>query len=515
MGQSNPAVKSKKSEAHLSPHPISTYDGVQEHENNVSDMTTLSRAFQQGRLAGAQRREFVTSYGQQYGNRQVQRMLASLNPGHSPNRAIVARSPKTAMATLPAWNKTELKAIQKQLRRLGFYGLAVDGLFGPGTESGLVEAFGGEQWHGFEPEIITEKLKAVETPKGKKGQHNLRYGEMFKDGILDMTLGIGYDEAHWNDKWIPGFQAALAERKFMADTAGAMKLYQQAGREPGAKPFGDFYVKRNALQYKPPAAEERQINAVVRLVYSQDGKQGKEAASAFQEGLVQSDATFYAGHGRYGSGPDFDRNFESFELLDKAGSVVEKLDNYEVLEEILKKEGAKVGRSAWQQFLWRDKNHRIIVHSSNEGNLYLNKTNKHSGEFGGNLINWSLKRNKAEGGRDPNSGKKGSLAEQTAEHPERKYRLAVFDGCSTKDYETSLRDTPGLNTRSTDMIMSQRVVYLHDYINTLVSYVDSILGQQSGEQIIKGMNDQQDKDAPEGKRAAFAGSGLGDNPVIK
>jgi hypothetical protein len=44
--------------------------------------------------------------------------------------------------------------------------------------------------------------------------------------------------------------------------------------------FGELYVKEDALTYKPPAGDERKIHAIVRLVYSIDGSEGKKVANA-------------------------------------------------------------------------------------------------------------------------------------------------------------------------------------------------------------------------------------------
>jgi len=55
--------------------------------------------------------------------------------------------------------------------------------------------------------------------------------------------------------------------------------------------------------------------------------------------MTQGDAAYYSGHGRYGSGPDFDRNFGKFTLKDKDGNVEQVIDDYHVLEDVLRHEG--------------------------------------------------------------------------------------------------------------------------------------------------------------------------------
>ncbi|HEU5055021.1 MAG TPA: DUF4157 domain-containing protein, partial [Kofleriaceae bacterium] len=348
----------------------------------------------------------------------------------------VGQGPGASTAT-PTWPRDKVIAMQRQLRRLGLYTLGIDGVLGRGTDAGLVEAFGGFEWRTMTADDVIGRLTAATPTAGTRGEHNLRYGEMFADGLLDMTLGIGFDEARWHMTAQSGMVSALGARGFVANNALGIRLYNEAGRAVPANAFGTFYVKQNALTYRPPAGAARQIHAVVRLVYSADGSQGAETAQAFRDGMVQSDAAFYAGHGRYGSGPDFDRNF-TFELLDDTGRVEETIADYEELETVLREEGvrARPARSAWQQFEWREQNGRIRVHGDNAGNLFLNPTNRHTGEFGGRLMYWNLQRR--QGGAPVQTGRGNALATQAAAHPERRYRVLVFTGCRTQDYERSI-----------------------------------------------------------------------------
>ncbi|MSP59637.1 MAG: DUF4157 domain-containing protein [Myxococcales bacterium] len=93
-----------------------------------------------------------------------------------------------------SWTKPQIIAIQKELIRLGLYRLTADGDLGQGSQGGLVEAFGGNEWKALAADKTLTRLHAAKAPTGAKGEHNLRYGEMFKDGVLDITLGIGFDE---------------------------------------------------------------------------------------------------------------------------------------------------------------------------------------------------------------------------------------------------------------------------------------------------------------------------------
>jgi hypothetical protein len=436
------------------------------------------------------------------GNRAVQRALRRMDDPRL-QRAVGGKA-------LPAWSKRQLGRIQRYLRRLGLYRLKIDRIFGKGTESALVEAFGGDQWRKMAPGDILTRLKAAKRPAGKRGEHRIRYGEMFKDGVLDITLGIGYDEGDWHKPEIGEILLALIRRGFSFDRKKAAEILNvKAKRSLGKSAFGWFFVRENALTYKPPAGPSRAVHAVVRFVSSPSGGKGKEAAGAFLEGMTQSDVALYGGHGRYGSGPDFDRNMR-YELLDRKGAVVRKIDNYEVLHKILRREGRRrrPKYSSWSQFKWRVRRNRIRVIGSNEGNLFLNAKNRHAREFGAKLMYWNLKR---AGGSKPVTGRKGKLAAAAEQNPERKYRLWVFNGCRTQDYVKSIRKTPKHGAHTTDIIASRRSLYWSDIAETLIAFLDSLLKQQSAGQIIREMDAKQDT---EGRKVrSFRGFGFRDNPI--
>lgn len=246
---------------------------------------------------------------------------------------------------------------------------------------------------------------------------------------------------------------------------------------------------------------------MVRLVYSVDGSNGKDVAGAFQEGMVQSDVAYDSGHGRYGSGPDFDRNF-TFDLLNTDGSVARTITDYHALEHVLAAEGKAAGRGAWKQFLWRVEQKTIRVNGSNDGNVVLNTENPHSNEFGGNLMYWNLTKN----GKVPPkvTGDQGQLGAQAKGAPDRKYRVVVFDGCNSVNYEKQLRKTDGFDAKSADMFGSSRELNWGDEGKTLAAFLDSIIKMQSAEKIAKNMDDQQSAGA-----GSYHAYGVADNPIVK
>jgi hypothetical protein len=457
------------------------------------------------------------------GNSSVSALIAELNPMASPalqREPAAAVAPAPAETEVPDWDNHQLDSIQRQLRRLGLYHMAIDHRFGRGTEAGLVEAFGGNDWRKEEPDVIIGQLTKVKTPK-KGAQHKFRYGELFKDGVLDMTVGLGFTEemvtmpdgtrVPYYLTLLPQFEHVLVdERGFKKDTALAEAVLKQTGRTLDATAVGEFFVLKNALIYTPPVGGPRFVHVVVRLLADKSAGPGGDIGAAFEEGMAQSDVAYYTGHGRYGSGPDFDKNFNKFELLDAAGNVTRPYDggDYEVLGHDLGREGKPFGRSDFDQFLWRVKHNRINVFTSDLGNVYLNPKRRER-EFGAKLIYWALERD----GKKPITGKGGALEAAAAAHPEHKYHVDVFDGCRTRDYETSIHGTAGQDAGSTDIIQTKRTVGFLAESATFAAFLDSIIGQHSAETVIKDMNNALKAKEPHYSGAAFETSGQKYDPT--
>ena len=103
------------------------------------------------------------------------------------------------------------------------------------------------------------------------------------------------------------------------------------------------------------------------------------------------------------------------------------------------------------------------------GNVFVNPKDLHSGEFGAKLIYWSMQQT----GTKPVTGKGGALATDAAAHPEKSYRVLMFDGCRTQDYVKSVRSTPGFDPRSTDIVSTKRSIYLKDEFAALAAFLDA------------------------------------------
>ena len=431
------------------------------------------------------------------------------------------RDGSTVQCAPKEWSRAQIEQIQRELMRLGFLN-GHDGRLGPRTEAALVEVYGGDSWRGSTAPSVLSALKAAKPPSGTKGEHRLRWGEMFKDGVLDMTLGIGFDEQGSSTHARDSFVADLTGRGFTEKKAGnkdLADLYARVGRTLVADSTSRYFLKPDALTYKPPAGSGRKISAVVRLVYSLSGSQGKQVSEAFKSGMVESDIAYYSGHGRYGSGPDFDRNYRfKLYIVDsrtKARTLDRVIDDYEVLRDELAAEGAakKPRLGAWQQFEQRVADGTLEVIGSNEGNVYLNKRNPHPSEFGAKLMFWNLARGGGKGAT-LQTGKTGPLTKAAAARPDKRYRVIVFDGCRSEDYNTSIRATPHFDTQSMDEFGSSHELVWGDEGGTLAAFLDTILKMQSAEEIARRLDDQQ-KSLPKAEHPAYHAYGIGDNPVNK
>ncbi len=455
------------------------------------------------------------------GNAAVQRLLQTRRQSSTISIPILQREPPTAVTAptrpKPAWasDRKQIRTIQKYLRRIGTYRYSVDGKYGPYTDSALVEAFGGDSFRTLDYATTLARVKAARHLSGKRGQRMLRYGEMFRDGVLDITIGVGHDERGGDIMKLAGIHTILEDKGFKKDDAKAQKLYKQAGR-PFVK--GEAYihfVKENALIYTPPAGTPRPIHIVIRIISNTQNLHGAKAAKAFLEGMARSDITYYTGHGRYGSGADFDRNFESFTLLDQHGKLEALFLDYNALHKFLKKEGRRHRRSAWRQFLWREKRGRIKVKLRNEGNIFINPKNYHPYEFGARLIYWALKK----GGAKLATGPSGAISQEMKKAGAQRYRIVVFAGCRTKDYHRMLRGTPGLGTKTAHLLETTKTIKTADAAQIFGAFLESLLGQFSANAIVKAMDINQDvqKRVKGAKylRGTFRSRGTKYDPVVR
>lgn len=283
-----------------------------------------------------------------------------------------------------------------------------------------------------------------------------RYDALFANGVVSVMFGVGFDEDGANRAVDTGVEEALLARGFVRDDALAVKLLRDSGRE-APRAFAAHYVARGAV----PEFNGAPVDAVLTLVRAGDGTAGEAAATAFTEGLERCDIAIYGGHGRYGTGPDFDYNF-SAEIVDDKGAVEMSFRAYKDLEEELARQGRPKGRSALAQYRHLREKGRLRVQRVNGGNLVVNLRNYHAGEFGSHLMVDQLQ-------ADPN------VRRMSKQRFDKRYRVWMFNGCRTHDYFYNLRKlNPQVNAGGLDLLGTRRVIYWGQIADSLLALVDGI-----------------------------------------
>lgn len=196
-----------------------------------------------------------------------------------------------------------VKVLQQGLLDLGYRLVGgADGAFG-GQSKAAVEQFQRNNpplgVDGIVGKNTLSKLQELAPPPGQRAQLYPEYDRMFQDGVLDVTMAVGYDEANWHEVAGRTIRHGLSDRGYsVVDVANmdAAEL-QKLGIQPeSVKPGVTFFHK----QIEEEGAEP--VQSVVRYVWpNKDGPRAR-----FADGMRESDAVVYCGHARYGTGPDFD-----------------------------------------------------------------------------------------------------------------------------------------------------------------------------------------------------------------
>jgi peptidoglycan hydrolase-like protein with peptidoglycan-binding domain len=171
-----------------------------------------------------------------------------------------------------------------------------DGDFGDETRAAVIKL---QRDSGLPPtgKVDAQTLAALETRSAAKLQFP-EYDELFKDGVLDTTIAVGYDEGDSHREQIKKVKDNLAGQGYtQLDVRTATPRQLQAhGIDPAT-------VDKDVLYYvKSFKHEGRDVNAVVKLITPGT----PDAKAHFAKAMASSEVVIYSGHGRVGSGPDFD-----------------------------------------------------------------------------------------------------------------------------------------------------------------------------------------------------------------
>jgi hypothetical protein len=440
----------------------------------------------------------------------LQRTIGNARTGRVLARWGIGMLPVAPPEACESWTADEVRAIQGQLRRLRLYDLLVDGDRGRFTDLGLTEAFGGEEWRQLDAATALGRLRQAQ--RSGEGGRSPRYAELFRDGVFDVTFGLGYKEST-----VPGEEESergqtavleaevvqlLGQRGFTEDRELAVRLLAAAGRTIDDPGFGRWFVKENAATYAPPAGTARPVHAIVRVLRNTDRGGGGRARAAFVEAMTRGDLAFYTGHGRYGTGPDFDRNFLQFRIYEPPNrEPVQTLDDYDVLERVLAQHG-----NPWQVFQQWHASGRLEVDFSNAGNLRLVATTPHRSEFGGALMQWALEQQ--QGGSPVATGSGGELASRAGQSG-RRYRMVAFAGCRTQDYERALRGTSGFGSGEADILETTRTVHAGYGSYVFAAFLDSVLAQVTTQRLVRAVDQAMREHEPEYGGNPFVMTGQG------
>ena len=352
--------------------------------------------------------------------------------------------------------------------------LLVDGKFGGKTKAAVI-AF--KRARKITPHTVTvdgTTWEALARPpvsgKPRAGKGGPDYDRMFEDGLLEITIARGFDE-HGNagPETAQIIQGLKDVRGFQQNAEKAHALREAAGRPPSTT-GGMWFVKENV-----GTSADKPVHAVVRVISPEAEAlgDGSGARAAALEAMNQSDVFEYGGHARYGTGPDFDRNYRFTVDWDKhpkppeGKSGTEHYDDAEKLQEDLKIYGSAKQRVA--KFEAFRASGVITFHAVSTGNIGINpKPMSHTGDFGAHLM---------------------GLAAAEQERPlessvtESRYRVWLFNGCSTKDYVKAIRSSSKANANlaagNLGLHVTDDAIPSNESAEALLTYLDGIMARES------------------------------------
>ena len=308
--------------------------------------------------------------------------------------------------------KAATTRVQKALVDLGYplpkYG--ADGDYGNET-AGAVKQFQRDHKLYASGEVDAEtlrKLDQVAPAPGKQPVTYPEYGKMFQDGVLTATVGVGYDEDG----------ADLLERKQILDglksrgfkKLDVAKLGDKGLIEMGLNPAQ--VDKQGTYYFNTFIHNGHEVKALVKYV-DRDTAAHK---SRFAEGFANDDLVLYAGHARYGSGPDFD-----------------------------KKESTKGN---------------FVIGANADGHRDGSLTPAYDAHM-----------------RDILKGAGNDLEKTKLK---RDYQMMFFSGCTTKNYLDELRSIPaGKNRTNLDIVASNEILYWSNMDQNIFAVLDSVMAGKS------------------------------------
>ena len=204
-----------------------------------------------------------------------------------------------AFTMKPGSKGPDVKVAQEKLIKAGYElpRFGADSEFGKETVA-AVKKFQTDNKLAPTGELDVKTLEKLDrAPAASKVQYP-EYDKMFKDGVMQTTIGLGFDE-DGNDVGLRrDMLQGLQERGFQK--LDVKTLTDAQLKQKGYNPAD---IDREATYFtKPFEHEGKPVQALVKLV----DRDTPSAKDKFADGMKKDDLILYSGHGRRGSGPDFD-----------------------------------------------------------------------------------------------------------------------------------------------------------------------------------------------------------------
>ncbi len=381
--------------------------------------------------------------------------------------------------------RSHVYGVQRALNALGYDTNGIDGKYGGGT-TGAVEKIQKDQnllGPGEKAGTLQARTLAyldLNAPMHAQvlADKKINYDKLYADKLVEFGLFVGYDEGiggHWYQD-VKYAHEQLKSLGFKQNPDGAAAAYAEAGR-PMPDGVGELWVNDSYTHHLG-----KNIKAVFRLVHSD---MGPNVGDEYAESMKHGEVTMYSGHGRYGSGPDFDRNYTI--TVEGERSSYDECKAY-----VAKKTGREHPSNAQKAAMLKQLVAQgvIKVEGHNTGNVVMNEQDV-QGSFGSALMFLALENSKGSG-----ENKRKRLTADYKKEATDNYKVWMFDGCSTKNYLGSIRR---------DVSKDQAAVMGTGTSITLCTSMELVRGmmsQMSGADIAKNMDKSHDS-----RDAAGAASG--------
>ena len=331
-------------------------------------------------------------------------------------------------------------AIQKELKRLGLYRARSTATAARSRTPGLTEAFGGEAWRSQTATEAHERLRAAERPEGAGGTRlqlrravpRRRARRHVRRRVLRGRPAGGGDAAGR-----PGrHRGARAARLHGGRRQGRRAARPRpAARCPTRPPAASSSRRTRSPTRRRPARRARSTRSCAWCSTTSPAAAATPPRHSAR-GWPSATPRWYSGHGRYGTGPDFDRNFIEFRLYDARRQARRRRST----TTRARGRAAQGGQGPVERL---PAAHRATGRSRSTSPTPATSGSRrrpHGNEFGAKLIQWALEQSKA----PLDTGGKGRLATTRPPNPQQRYRVLAFYGCSTNAYDAAMRSTEWL-----------------------------------------------------------------------